>query len=62
MKNNKIIASAHAIVMAIKLMAVKSKFETYRAVNEGYVKSSPMNFLGEPFIINIFILWSVKAT
>ena len=48
--------------MAIKLMAAKSKFETYRAVDEGYVKGSPMNFLGEPFIINNFILWSVKAT
>ena len=47
---------SYTIVMAIKLMAVKSKFETYRAVDEGYVAHDSMFLLSaEKFIPTLYI-------
>ena len=50
------LSASYTIVMAIKLMAVKLKFETHRAVDEGYVVHDSM-FLrsAEKFIPTLYI-------
>lgn len=50
------LSASYTIVMAIKLMAVNLKFETHRAVDEGYVAHDSMFLLSaEKFIPTLYI-------